>query len=187
MDEVAIRPPEPPAKAKKDPARKWLIVGLVGLAIFLGALGFHFISGSGGSADPLPPKVLAQVFGFTPYYFTKDSPPDGFHLQTGSAKFLGNALSFTLTNSKKEKIEVNQKIPPAVSSAAKDPSSESYDAPLGTAIIISNGGHMSTALTTPDKTYITFETSDFLSTGTFKDMLSELTPVQKPTLIGDHQ
>ena len=172
-------PQEVPLPAPtKNPARKWLIVSATGLAICLVALGFHFIRGSGGTPEPLPKKVLSQVFGFTPYYFTKDTPPDHLHLQKDSPIFIGNALTFKLIDPKQEVITLSQKAIPTPTPKADG---ESVTTSLGTASIKIGGGRIKASLTTADKTYITLDATDFISSGTIIDIYNNLTAVSKDT------
>jgi len=168
---------EPPKEAPKpqNPARKWLFVSAFGLVLCLASLGLHAIRGGGGSVDPLPTKVLSQVFGFTPYYFAKDTPPDHLRLQTSTPKFLGNALTFKMTDSRQESISVSEK---AFPTPFKNPDGESITTNLGTAIVKTGGGRISAAPTTKDKTYITLDASDFITSGTFIDVYNNLTSVQ---------
>src|SRR5258706_15828590 len=108
-----------------NPARKWLYVSFLGFALCFISLGMH-VSGAGNMAQPLPPKVMSQVFGFTPYYFTKDSPPGKLSLKADSPKFLGNALSFDLIKSAKESVTVSEKTAPE-DNAAKSESDISFE------------------------------------------------------------
>ena len=163
-------------KRPKNPARKWLLVSAGGIIICLLALGFHALRGGGGSPQPLPNKVLSQVFGFTPYYFTSDTPPDNLRLLATSPKFFSNALSFKLADSKQETISVIEKtIPSPTPKAEGEPAQTS----LGTVLIKTGGGHISAALTTKDKTYITLEASDFISSGTLIDVYNGLVAAPK--------
>ena len=165
-----------PVKKAPNPARKWLLVSASGLVICLLGLGSHALRGGGGSPQPLPTKVLKQVFGFTPYYFAKETPPDNLHLQKDTPKFLGNTLSFNLADTKQEVITIKQK---AVSSPLPKAEGEPTTTSLGSAYIKTGGGHISAVLTTADKTYITLDASDFISSGTFIDIYNGLVAAPK--------
>lgn len=167
---------EPVQKTKpQNPAKKWLIVSACGIALSLGSLGIHALRG-GSNPDPLPKVVLSQIFGFTPYYFVKDTAPDHLRLQAGSPKFFGNAFSFKLVDPKKEVITVSQKTLPTPTPKAEG---ESMTSSLGTAIIKNSGGHISAVLVSSDKTYITLSASDFITPGTLIDVYNSLTPIVK--------
>ena len=182
QNNIAVPAPAPPApqelketKRPRNPAQKWLLISAAGLVICLLALGIHALRG-GGSPQPLPTKVLSQVFGFTPYYFTKDTPPNNLRLQANTPKFFGNALTFKLADSKQEIITVSQKaIPTPVPKIEGEPVNTS----LGTAHIKTGGGRISASLTTSDKTYITLDASDFISSGTFIDIYNGLSAAPK--------
>ncbi len=180
--QIAVQKPVPQEvpqpRPAKNPAQKWLILSAVGVAICLAALGFYFIRGNSGSTEPLPNKVLNQVFGFTPYYFTKDNPPDHLHLQKQSPIFIGNALTLKLNGAKQEIITMSQKAVPTPTPKADG---ESATTSLGTAIIKIGGGHIKASLTTADKTYITLNASDYISSGTMIDIYNNLTAVSKDT------
>lgn len=171
--------PETPPQSKRanNPAQKWLIMSAIGFAICFGALGVHFLGGGSGSPDPLPKKVLSQVFGFTPYYFVKDTPPGRLSLDESSAKFFGNALTFTLLDSKQEKILVTQQVLPTT--GYKKLEGETAKTPIGTATIKMGAGKVTAELITNDKTYITISASDFVSTGTLIDVFGNMTAAPK--------
>lgn len=167
----------PDKKDSQNPARKWLIVSACGFLICVLSLGFHFIRGGSNGAYPLPKTVLKQVFGFTPFYFEKDSPPDHLELASGSSKFLSNELSFSLITPKKEAIVVTQKS--SLTTATVKDEGESYATALGTAKIKSGSGHINASITTANKTTITLAASDAVSANTFVHIMNALTPVEK--------
>ena len=158
-----------------NPARKWLFVSAVGLAVCLISLGFYFFGGS-TTPYPLPPKVIKQVFGFTPYYFKKDIPPDRLVLKQDSPTFIGNALTFVLSDSKKESITVTEAAAPE---KAKAPEGKAETTALGTALIKTGGGRISSVLTTSSKTNIMLEGSDYISADTLVDIYNSLEAVKK--------
>ncbi len=163
-------------KRPKNPAQKWLFVSAAGLIVCFMALGVHVLRGGAGSPQPLPPKVLRQVFGFTPYYFNANTPPDNLLLQKDSPKFYGNALTFKLTDTKKEEITISQM---AIPTPVPKAEGESMSTNLGSATIKTSGGHISGVLITSDKTYIMLSASDIISSGTFIDIYNSLHTVSK--------
>lgn len=165
------------SKKSKNPARKWLMVSAFGLLLSISSLSVHALRGGSASQEPLPKKVLSQVFGFTPYYFAKNTPPDRLKLDINSPKFIGNALNFTMVDSKHEKITVVQKTAPA--SDAKKMDGQKAQTPLGTATIKTGGGHVAAELVTSDGTYISLSASDFISSGTLIDVYGNLKPAPK--------
>ncbi|MDB5182333.1 MAG: hypothetical protein JWO47_117 [Candidatus Saccharibacteria bacterium] len=175
--EKAAQQPAQEVKKAKNPARKWLQISAGGLAICALALGIHFLAGGGGNPNPLPKKVLAQVFGFTPYYFNKDTPPDHLKLDLASPKFIGNALNFTMLDPKSEKITVTQTTLPA--SGFKKLAGDTAATPLGEATIKVGGGHIEAELVTPDKTLVTLKATDFVSSGTLIDILGNMKAAPK--------
>ncbi|CAN5375294.1 hypothetical protein BH10PAT3_BH10PAT3_8680 [soil metagenome] len=165
----------------KNPAMKWLYIGIAGAVVCIAALIIGAVRGGPSTADALPPIVLKQVFGFTPYYFKNNSPPAHLRLQTGSPKFFGNALTFSLKNSKNQSITVSEQSPDS-GPAPKKVEGEAVDTDLGSATIGKvSGGHLSASVTTKDKTYILLESSDLLNSGTMKDIFDSLIAIDKTT------
>lgn len=119
---------------------------------------------------------MSQVFGFTPYYFSKDIPPDHLKLDTNSAKFLSNQLTYIMTDSKQEKITISQQTAPAT---IKNMEGESAQTTLGTATIKTGSGQISAQVVTSDKTLITLHASDFISSGTLIDIYNSMHTVSK--------
>lgn len=162
-----------------NPARKWLYISIVGFTMCFVSLGMH-VSGAGSSSQPLPSKVLRQVFGFTPYYFAKDSPPAKLSLKLNSPKFLGNALSYDLVKSAKESVSVSEKAAPAVA-AAKGENDISFETTSGNALVSkAKDGKIKGSLLTHDKTLISVEAPASLNPDVLETVLRSLTPAPKP-------
>lgn len=163
-----------------ETGRKWLIVSIVGLVICFLGLGMHFLGGGSKANDPLPQKVLNQIFGFTPYYFEKNNPPSKLRLQTDSPKFYGNIFSFTLTNGKNERVMVNQKTLPPDFKSTPQSTDETVKTDAGAGYIGEvNDGHISATFVTSDKTLITLESDELLSSSVLKNILLKLVPFDK--------
>jgi hypothetical protein len=175
-----VQPPQDqPTEVKKpkNPARKWLMVSAAGVAICLFALGIGALRGGDSNLNPLPKKVLAQVFGFTPYYFNKDTPPAHLKLDATTPKFFGNALTFTLTDPKQEKITITQQTLPTGN--FKRLTGDTTPTPLGEATIKMGGGKIEAELITKDNTYINIKASDFVSSGTLIDIFGNMSAAPK--------
>lgn len=171
-----------PADKQPNPARKWLLVSLFGVFLCLGALSYHFIAGGSSSTDPLPVAVLHQVFGFTPYYFTENMPPNRLKLQKSSTKFFGNALTFDIANSKNQKITISQKALATDYKRATDSTDMGFVAPAGNATIKAiKSGRITALVTTKDNTLITLDSSDILNTETLRSVIEKLVIVDKQT------
>lgn len=171
-----------PAAKQPNPARKWLIVSLCGLIVCLGALGYRALTGGSSTPQPLPSKVLKQVFGFTPYYFTKDIPPARLKLKADTPKFFGNALSFTLVSPKNQTVTITQKTLPTDYSKAAKGDDKSLNTVAGTATVSAvQGGRIEATLITKDNTLITVESKEILNSGTIQEILESLIAIDKLT------
>ncbi len=163
-----------------ETGRKWLVVSLCGFIIFLGGLGMHFLGGGSTAKDPLPQKVLNQIFGFTPYYFENNRPPSKLHLQTETPKFFGNVFSFTLANGKNEKVIVSQKTLPSDYKNASQSTDETVNTETGGGYISEvKDGRISATFVTKEKTLITLESDELLSSNVLKSILLKLVPFDK--------
>jgi hypothetical protein len=167
-------------KRRRNPAQKWLYVAAAGLSICVIALLVHFTGNGSTLPDPLPKQVLTQVFGFKPYYYVDNKLPARMHLKPGSTKFFGNALIFTLVNSKNQSVIISQKILPTDYIDPQQSGNQSFISPAGTGTIGSvQGGKIAAGLITKDTTIISLESSDIFSISTIKDILSYLGPIEK--------
>ncbi len=165
-----------------NPARKWLYVSFLGFTMCFTALGMH-VSGAGNTAQPLPSKVLSQVFGFSPYYFQKDSPPDKLTLKSGSPKFLGNALSYELVKSANESITVSEKTAPTGTSSLKTEGDISFETTIGNGLIGKpKDGRIKGSLLTRDKTLISLEAPESVNPDLVEAVLRAFAPTIKPDL-----
>jgi hypothetical protein len=163
-----------------ETGRKWLIVSICGLIIFTVGLGLHFLRGGSNTNDPLPQKVLNQIFGFTPYYFEKNNPPSKLRLQTDTPKFYGNIFSFTLKNGKYEHVTVNQKTLPSDYKNTTDSTDETVTTDAGSGYISDvKDGHISATFVTKEKTLITLESDELLSSNVLKNILMKLVAFDK--------
>lgn len=162
-----------------NPARKWLYVSLAGFLMCFLSVGLY-LSHGGNTARPLPALIMKQVFGFTPYYFLDDKPPGKLSLKSGSAKFLGNALSFDLEKSATESVTISEKAAAANFLLAKKDGEISLDTISGTALLsLPKDGHVSGSLLTSDKTIIEVTAPDSLGSDLVESVLRALKPSPK--------
>jgi len=162
--------------------KKWLLVSAFGLLLCLVSLTLHFSGGGSNSAKPVPKTVIAQVFGFNPYYFLKNKPPKGLRLDEMSVKFFGNAFSFDLVNGKKQKISVSQKAPVANPQSTETKVTQPLTTLLGSALVSPvKNGKISSTLVTKDQTEIDVESSDFLNSDILKEIYDTLSPIDRAT------
>lgn len=182
MEPNRLPDPEAPKRKQVNPARKWLVVSAAGFTLCFASIGYHVAAGGSSSTDPLPVTVLHQVFGFTPYYFTENMPPNRLKLQKSSTKFFGNALTFDIANSKNQKITISQKMLATDYKRANDSTDMGFVAPAGNATIKAiKGGHITALVTTKDNTLITLDSSDILNTETLRSVIEKLVIVDKQT------
>ena len=162
-----------------NPALKWLYLGIAGIIICVLSLGIHFFKGSSEVGVALPQKVMSQVFGFSPYYFLDNNAPDNYTLDTNSPKFIGNALTFTLSNTKKEVVTVTQKALPSDYRNLGE-SEKIFDVETGNAVVGGpKKGKNTGSLATKDKTLISIQGPDTVDSSTIEDMLRTLVVVPK--------
>lgn len=182
MEPNRLPDPEAPKRRQANPARKWLIVSACGFVISFAAFGYHIAAGGSSSSNPLPVTVLRQVFGFTPYYFENNMPPDRLKLQPNTPKFFGNALTFDIANSKNQKITISQKALPPDYKRGTNSTDTSFEAPVGSSLIQPvKGGHITAIVKTKDNTLIILDSSDILNSDTLKSVINKLTAVDKQT------
>lgn len=172
-------------RAASNPAKKWLLVSIAGFTVFFLALGFHFFYGASSSSYPLPKPILRQVFGFNPYYFAKDTPPDNLSLVPNSTKFIANSLQYDLISSSKKTISVSQGAATTTINTVKQ-DGETFETTIGTAKIKTASGRIKASLITADKTIITLEAPDQISSNTLAHIYNALIPVNKGASVSIH-